>query len=309
MVKFISLLIVGWLLFAGGVSAVDLGVPFHASDVGLTDFNGANVVDGVKGGDKGSKAAGGMLTKYVDIGKKIIAAVAVVVLLWSALTLVTAGGSDDKVGTAKLGVVWSLLGLIMMLMLNTAIFDIFYGGRNIDTAGVLTNGAGMDTSIKNATDLVVAGMNWAQAILIIIAVVFLMLSGFKMIAALGNQEDITKQKTVFLWIGVGVVVMLINRVIVQSVIYSYVFKNYKVTYEPDADAGIIAIMRVVKYFLVRLAVGAFVAFVYGAGMMITAYGDDERVSEGRKIIFSAIIGIILILVSYAMVATLTGLKL
>jgi len=125
-----------------------------------------------------------------------------------------------------------------------------------------------------------------------------------MISALGDSEKISKQKTVFLWVAVGVVVMLLNRVIVQEVIYPYVLgDDFFVTYAPNPTAGISEIVAVIKYILQFLALVAFLAFLYGGAMMILAFGDEERIGNGKKALFGAAIGIVVILISYALGST------
>ena len=274
-------------------------IPFGANQVGLSDFQGQ--APQASSSDAGARIGGNILNKVANIAKVVVASIAVVYLIWSALQLVIFGSNEEEVSSAKRGVIWSSLALIMMLLLNTFIFDIFF---NPDTGGFLKNESTISTSVKSTVDVVIAGLDWFQAILVIIAIGFLMMSGFKMIAALGDQEQITGQKKVFLWIGVGIVVMLLNKVIVQEVVYKFVFSNYEVNYSPDANAGVSQIMGVIKYFLIALGVAALVAFIYGGSLMITAFGNDERVEEGKKILYSAVAGILIILISYAMVATL-----
>lgn len=43
----------------------------------------------------------------------------------------------------------------------------------------------------------------------------------------------------------------------------------------------------------------FILFFYGGFLILTAAGDDEKVGQGKKIIIQAVIGLLVVLVSYA----------
>lgn len=67
-----------------------------------------------------------------------------------------------------------------------------------------------------------------------------------------------------------------------------------------------AIQTIINFFLFFLGTIAVAMVVYGGFMYITSQGDDGQTEKGRKIIQYAAIGIIIILISYALVATLLG---
>jgi len=65
-----------------------------------------------------------------------------------------------------------------------------------------------------------------------------------------------------------------------------------------------AIRVIVNYFLFFLGLIATVMVIYGGFLYITSGGDDSGAEKGKKILIYAAIGIIVILISYALVNTL-----
>ena len=66
------------------------------------------------------------------------------------------------------------------------------------------------------------------------------------------------------------------------------------------------ILRMVNYFLTFLGVLAVIMIIYGGVTYVTAAGKDEAVGNAKKIIMYALIGIIIVLLSFAVVNTVLG---
>jgi len=66
------------------------------------------------------------------------------------------------------------------------------------------------------------------------------------------------------------------------------------------------VLRMVNYFLTFLGVIAVIMIIYGGVTYVTAAGKDEAVGNAKKIIMYALIGIIIVLLSFALVNTILG---
>jgi len=66
------------------------------------------------------------------------------------------------------------------------------------------------------------------------------------------------------------------------------------------------VLRMVNYFLTFLGVIAVIMIIYGGVTYVTAAGKDEAVGNAKKIIMYALIGIIIVLLSFAVVNTVLG---
>ncbi len=72
-------------------------------------------------------------------------------------------------------------------------------------------------------------------------------------------------------------------------------------------ANIIAVFaNITKFALGFLGLIAFAALIYGGALFIANYSNEEAVGKAQKIIKNALIGIVVILSAYAVIATLIG---
>lgn len=66
------------------------------------------------------------------------------------------------------------------------------------------------------------------------------------------------------------------------------------------------VSRIVNFVLGFVGLIAFIMVILGGFWFLTAAGNDEQAAKGRKTVIYSIIGIIVILLSYAIVATFTS---
>ena len=61
------------------------------------------------------------------------------------------------------------------------------------------------------------------------------------------------------------------------------------------------IFKYVNFALPYLALAAFLAFVYAGFLYVTAYGEEDQVSKAKKIMLYAVIGLVVVILSYGIV--------
>jgi hypothetical protein len=256
------------------------------------------------GADKGDKILGGAMWAITQAIKSLLGVIAIIFIVWSSILMISGGGNEDQLERGKRGVTYGLLGLVFALMIDDIIFDIIYGGRKIDQGTILDSPASADASITAGIKLTLDAIEWFKGVVIIAAVAFIILSGVRMITALGNSEEISTQRNVILWVGIGIVVILLNDIIIREVLYPRVLGNdWEVQYSPDSARGISEAIGLLRYFLGFLAVIAFAALVYGGALMISSFGNEDRIGTAKKVLQGAAIGIVVILTSYVIVST------
>lgn len=79
--------------------------------------------------------------------------------------------------------------------------------------------------------------------------------------------------------------------------------DYTISQSKDVE---LLLIKILNFFLGFVGVIALIMFVVGGWWFLTAGGNEEQTTKGKKTILYSIIGIIVILISYAAVATLTG---
>lgn len=66
------------------------------------------------------------------------------------------------------------------------------------------------------------------------------------------------------------------------------------------------VLRIVNFFLGFLGILAVIMVIYGGVTYVTAAGADEAIGNAKKIILYSLVGIIIILLSFAIVNTVLG---
>jgi len=66
------------------------------------------------------------------------------------------------------------------------------------------------------------------------------------------------------------------------------------------------ILTILNFFLGFLGLLAVIMIIYGGMLYVSAAGKQESIDKGKKIIMYAIIGIVIILLSFAIVNTVLG---
>ena len=65
------------------------------------------------------------------------------------------------------------------------------------------------------------------------------------------------------------------------------------------------VFKYVNFALPYLSLAAFIAFVYAGFLYVTAYGNDEQVQKSKKIMIYAVVGLIVVMLSYSIVQLFT----
>lgn len=67
-----------------------------------------------------------------------------------------------------------------------------------------------------------------------------------------------------------------------------------------------AVVGFMNYFLSFLGLIAVIMVVYAGILLVTAQGDEQQINKGKKIILWAAIGMLIIMLSYAIVQVIAG---
>lgn len=66
------------------------------------------------------------------------------------------------------------------------------------------------------------------------------------------------------------------------------------------------VLTIVNFFLTFLGLLAVIMVIYGGFLYVSSAGNEENVNKAKKILLYAVLGIVVIIVSFALVNTLLG---
>ena len=148
----------------------------------------------------------------------IFGIVAMAYLIWNGLRLIYSRGNEELLAKAKEGTTWAVYGFVFAILSfsivsATATFFGSTGINELEDPNDLNppiSAAGFDDAIK----LIINGFLAVAFVLSILMVVY---SGYRMIFSAGNEQQVTKAKTILTWAIVGLVVIVLSYAILNGI--------------------------------------------------------------------------------------------
>ncbi len=290
------------------LAALTIDIPFDSDDAGLYVETGGEDIVSQEAPDDGADQMINILVTVFHTMKWVIGFLALLWVIVSGVYMVANSNDESEYGKAKNMMKYSLAGLAIMLLVEPLVLDVLIGGGN----GGLDSTAEWDVErmkivYDNFTIQTQGILNFIKTFLVFIAMAYIIMSGVKMMASFGEEEQLSEAKSMFMPILVGMLVIVFNEFFVDYVLYNWMFDGEEVRYAPDGDNArvlIEAIIGYLMYILEFLALIAFVYLLYGGFLYITSFGSEEKASEGKVIVINAMIGIFIIMFSYVLMMSI-----
>jgi hypothetical protein len=115
-------------------------------------------------------------------------------------------------------------------------------------------------------------------------------------ASAGNENTIKRAKSIITAAVIGLALVLAGPTFLMEI-----QKILGAKTSISAPSLLQIVTNVLTFLLSIVGVLAIIALVYGGGVYLTAYGDETRMKEGKKVVTSAVIGIIVALSAVVLV--------
>jgi hypothetical protein len=129
------------------------------------------------------------------------------------------------------------------------------------------------------------------------------ISALRLVAAQGEDEEVSTQKRNITWSLLGLLVVLLASNIVNAV---YVIRSPAETAAAAPEAAISEFAGVIRLILVFLGPAAIAFTIYAGFMYLTALDNEERATKAKRMIVEGVVAIVIIYGAYALVNTLTS---
>jgi len=246
---------------------------------------------GVLGALRGTIAAGTeagtIATTIASLFIPVINTIAVIAVVIAGSSLAFAQ-SDEQVNIARRTFVGSLVAI---LIVNSAwvIRDAFIGPGG---AGIIQDPEGAAAFLGAE---VVNIIDWVENTIAVIAVLMLIISGTRAVFSYGMEDQIPHLRFMLFSVIAGVTLIAFKVVFVESIV---------VTGEPS---GIISgVIQITNALLAFIALAAVVVIVIAGIMMVMNIGNDEQYKKARDLIIRVAIGLLVIIMSLAIVNIFFG---
>lgn len=253
-------------------------------------------------GQTGEEQAKSLIEGAVKNVKVIVGTLAIAIILVLALRILLAQGSEEDVKKYRSGIMWTIVGLALISLSSdiAAILGPQDGGIIKDPTTILKRVQLFDYKVNIV-------ITFIKYLLGSIAIVFVLRNGLRLITVSSEEENVTQDKKNLAASAGGLVLVYLGDIIINKVLYKVDKAGYpgvegvQPAFNPgEGISQLIGFTNFIVYLTAPLAIAVLVA---GGIMYITAAGDDDKVGSAKRMITSAVIGLVIIYGAFALVNT------
>jgi len=153
---------------------------------------------------------------FITFIKYMIGAYATIMIIRSAIKLVTAGGEDEETSKHKKGIMYSIAGLVLLVAGDTMIKKVFYitDWKKYSAA----KGAQIAVNANEGVRQIVGITNFIVSIVGPIAVLLFLVAGIMYATAGGEEEKMEKAKRVLVTTVIGIAIIFGAFAIISTIV-------------------------------------------------------------------------------------------
>ena len=276
------------------ISLSFLGILFSPIQTHAQSINDINIL-GVKcffPGQQGCEEGQNIYDIAIDFGLNLAPFLAVLVIMWGGYKYLFSG-LPGELEDGKKSIQNGAIGLAIVLAAR-GIVAVVRGSVTSGDDGVALGGDFLGTQLEVVS-------NFLFTVVGALAVLVIMWGGYKyLFSGLPGEQEGGKKS---IQNGaIGLVVVLVARPLATVVKGIFGDDETEGELKLETTSVLNFIKTLVSQFLIPLSSVVTVAFfIVGAYYIITARGDDERISAGRNAIRNAVIGLVIVLLSTTIV--------
>lgn len=252
----------------------------------------------------------------VQNARFILGAVAILMLVYAGFRMIIGWGKDDTYATQRNNILYAIVGLAVVGLAGE-LANIFLVSCREPIPGQPVGYCIPGGLIGNANSVVRTAMLFNKTTQLIItfikyfigavAVFELVRSGLRMVTMGSSEDKLEQDKKVIFYSVLGLLLIIITDTLINQVLYKIDITQYSPVTgaQPtiDPQRGIQELIGFTNFVVGWLGPIAILALVAGGVMYMLANGEDDKVTRAKRLIFAAMIGIIIIYGAFAIVNT------
>ena len=178
-----------------------------------------------------------------------------------------------------------------------------------DPMGCLTViGTNSGYTDKTIEQIVIDIIDASLSLLFLAVLGFMIYGGYFWMTSMGNEEKIKKSKQILTASIVGLLIVLMSLSIVNFVSDAIGITPQNMPEDTGLFTGTLseALTSIINAALTLVGVIALGTMVYGGFRWMTAAGSEEQAGEAKRILTAGVIGLIIIIISWAVVNFVIG---
>ncbi len=234
--------------------------------------------------------------------KVIVAAIAILYITIMGYRLVTKSGEEDAVTKAKSGIIYAVVALVLISM-SQEIAKLF----DMEKRTLLESPQEILNRVHLFDKQVEIVITFIKYIIGSFAILMIIRSAIQLIVGGGEEEEAKKHKQNILYSAGGLVLIYIGDIFINKVFYKIDKSVYTgltgATPGVDPEEGVRQLVGITNFIVSFVGPVAVLMFIVAAIMYATAGGEEERIEKAKRILLSAVIGILIIYGAFAIIST------
>ncbi len=232
----------------------------------------------------------------VDFLKYILGAIATIVIIVSGIQLVVASQNnvDETLKKAKKTLSYAVIGLFLIIIADQVVKGVFFG----EEGEIYRSGQDLQAAAEEGSSILMGIIGIMRVIIPSVAVLFIVITGFRLVTSMGDAEAGNKAKKQLTWAIVGLIIAGLAELIVFRIVFPDQGTRLSDPYE--FNRLVITMTNFISGFIATLAV----SFLIYAGYLYVIAGVDENLNQkAKKVALGAVIGLLVTMAAFALVNT------
>lgn len=244
----------------------------------------------------------------------ILVTAGVLYIVIASIKLIMAGDKEEVVTKQRTAITYVIVGLAVIgfagefaktfsVACPIGATDCVRGGFLSDPSAII-----QQTGIFNrSVQIAITFLKWMIGS---IAVLMLVRNGIRLVGLAGSEESITLDKKNIYFTSLGLMLIIVASIAIDKVLYVVDPTQYGgsggVHPAVSPTSGLQELIGFTNFTVTFISPIAVLVLIVGGVMYATAGGNDERMGKAKKLIISAIIGMIFIYGAFAVVSTIVA---
>ncbi|MGL5831056.1 MAG: hypothetical protein ACRCZE_02795 [Candidatus Altimarinota bacterium] len=305
--KNLSLVILSLIL------ALSVAIPFHNFTVHAQESIGSVVRQVGEGtslpsydsghANQSYQAGASQLTSTIffilDFFKFILGGIATLMIIISGTKLIlSARQVSDAMSKEKETLRFASIGLILVIVADQVIRTVFYG----EEGEVYRTGADLQGAAERGVGIAAGFTDILRVLIPVLAVLYMVVAGIRLIISRGDEDQYGKAKKMITWSVLGLILAGLAEVIVFRIVFPNQGSQISDPYE--FNRLVVTMTNFAAGFVSTISV---LMIIY-AGYLYVMSGVSEQNDKAKKVLFGAIIGLIISMGAFALVNTFVKLE-
>lgn len=246
--------------------------------------------------DPGADIITSIIYTVIDFLKYFLGGAATLLAIIQGLKLVTAGRKIDDIQPKAVNTLKYMVYGFVFVMVADQIVSAFYG----EVGACAASSEQAKECGKTGSILIKGIYDFILSIIATLAIFSIAFAGFRMVTAAGNDDTVGASKKRITYAIVGLLVAGIGEFVVRGVVFPDNGEK-----GIDYAAAQHLVITFTNYISSFIGAGAFIMLFYGGYLYAVSFGEDDQVGKAKKIMTSALIGILIAAAAFGVIRTIT----